>query len=366
MSAHSPLETCPYTPSGINHTKRWTSAEVLGLSSAEEAFDLTDTARQAWRESVRCIGRLHWRSLHVIDARSLEDADSIFDACVEHLRSATNGGRITPTQTVFPEWNPDSEHRIRIWNHQLIRYAGYRQADGSVLGDPMNLAFTDIVRSLGWTPPREPGRFDLLPLVIEAGGKLAIRDLPRDCVLEVSMEHPSLPWFGKLGLRWYAVPAISDMILAAPGHAFPCAPFNGWYMGTEIGSRNFGDANRYDLLPELAARLGIPRSQRLWKDQALLILNEAVLHSFERDGIRIIDHHQASREFIAHCQREEALGHEVQAEWAWIVPPLSGSATGVFHRNYPLQPRLPNLLPQAEAWNSPQGMALLRQHQRPS
>jgi nitric-oxide synthase len=56
----------------------------------------------------------------------------------------------------------------------------------------------------------------------------------------------------------------------------------------------------------------------------------------------------------------------VQAEWAWIVPPLSGSATGVFHRNYPLQPRLPNLLPQVEAWNSPQGLALLHQHQRPS
>jgi nitric-oxide synthase len=293
--------------------------------------------------------------LQVIDARSLEDADSIFDACVEHLRSATNGGKIVPTQTLFPAWNPESEHRVRIWNHQLLRYAGYRHPDGSVLGDPMNADFTDIVRSLGWKPPREPGRFDLLPLVIEAGGKLAIRELPHDSVLEVEIDHPTLPWFRDLGLRWYAVPAISDMMLAAPGYLFPCTPFNGWYMGTEIGARNFGDLERYNLLPEVASRLGLSLGRGLWKDHALVVLNEAVLHSFERDGIKIVDHHQASREFLAHCKREESLGREVQAEWSWIVPPISGSATGVFHRSYPLRPRLPNLLAQVEAWKSPKG-----------
>lgn len=95
-----------------------------------EAFDLTGAACQAWRESVRCIGRFHWRSLHVVDARSLGNADSISDACVGHLRSATKSGGINPTQTVFPAWNQDSEHRIRIWNHQRLRYAGYRQTDG--------------------------------------------------------------------------------------------------------------------------------------------------------------------------------------------------------------------------------------------
>jgi nitric-oxide synthase len=49
----------------------------------------------------------------------------------------------------------------------------------------------------------------------------------------------------------------------------------------------------------------------------------------------------------------------VQAEWSWIVPPVSGSSTGVFHRLYPLRPKLPNLLLQVDAWNTREGAALL-------
>lgn len=322
-------------------------------------MSLVEAARIAWRESVRCIGRLHWRSLQVIDARSLEDADSVYDACIAHLRGATRDGRIVPMQTVFAPWR-GREGGIRIWNHQLVRYAGYRGPDGTVLGDPQNVDFTRLVRSLGWSPPAVPGPFDLLPLVIQAGGKLVVRDLPREVVLEVGLAHPDHPWFEKLGLRWHAVPAISDMMLATGEEVHPCAPFNGWYMGTEIGARNLGDSGRYNLLPRVAGLLGLdPVRDRLWKDRALLVLNEAVLHSFERDGVKIVDHHQASREFLTHCDREQAAGREVQAEWPWIVPPVSASATGVFHRLYPLRPKLPNLLLQVEAWNTREGARLL-------
>lgn len=345
--------TCPHAAGVLDHARRWRAEEALALikamSDGSSGMTLEDAARQAWRESVRCIGRLHWRSLQVIDARSLDSVDEIFEACVEHLRVATNGGRITPTQTIFAQWQ-EGNPSIRIWNHQLIRYAGYRQADGSVLGDPMNVAFTERVRTLGWSPPSEPGRFDLLPLVIEVNGRVVVRELPREVVLEVELEHPEYPWFAKLGLRWHAVPAISDMMLVTLDDVFPCAPFNGWYMGTEIGARDLGDAHRYNLLPEVAERLELQRDCSMWKDRALLVLNEAVLHSFARDGVRIVDHHQASREFLAHCEREQSQDHEVQAEWSWIVPPISGSSTGVFHRPYPLQPRLPNLLLQVQAW----------------
>ena len=31
-----------------------------------------------------------------------------------------------------------------MWNAQLIRYAGYRQPDGSVIGDPANADFTEV------------------------------------------------------------------------------------------------------------------------------------------------------------------------------------------------------------------------------
>ncbi|MDF1853758.1 MAG: nitric oxide synthase oxygenase [Verrucomicrobiales bacterium] len=351
---------CPYAAGAFDHARRWRADEawelVQAVSDGSGGMPLGDAARLAWRESVRCIGRLHWRSLKVIDARSLDDADEVFEACVEHLRVATGDGRITPTQTVFAPWR-EGYPRVRIWNSQLIRYAGYRHRDGSVLGDPMNVAFTERVSSLGWSPSAAPGRFDLLPLVIEVDGRVIVRELPSEVVLEVELEHPEYSWFSQLGLRWHAVPAISDMLLVSLDDVFPCAPFNGWYMGTEIGARNLGDANRYNLLPEVAERLGLQRDSGLWKDRALLVLNEAVLHSFAREGVRMVDHHQASREFLAHCEREQSQGHEVQAEWSWIVPPISGSSTGVFHRLYPLQPRLPNLLPQVEAWKDHKGTA---------
>lgn len=364
MEAESPPHPprCPSigTVPALDPYLRWDAARDVQALMDESlpVRSLEESAREAWRQSARCIGRLHWRSLEVVDARSLEDPDSVFDACVEHLRRATARGRIVPTQTVFGAWQ-DPQREIRIWNHQLLRYAGYRCSDGSVLGDPMNVTFTDRVRALGWEPPDPPGSFDLLPLLIQAAGKLVMREIPREVVLEVEIAHPEHPWLEKLGLRWHAVPAISDMIMANGHELFPCAPFNGWYMGTEIGARNFGDTQRYNLLPKVADLLGLARDRTcLWKDRALVLLNEAVLHSFERDGVRLVDHHQASREFLTFCERERETGHEVQADWSWIVPPISGCATGVFHRRYPLQPSLPNLLLQLPPWETTRGRKL--------
>ncbi|MGJ5752075.1 stage II sporulation protein E [Streptomyces puniciscabiei] len=86
--------------------------------------------------------------------------------------------------------------------------------------------------------------------------------------------------FAALGLRWYAVPAVSDMSLEIGGVTYPAAPFNGWYMGTEIGSRNLADTDRYNLLPAVAELFGLDtRNERtLWRDRALVELNLAVLH----------------------------------------------------------------------------------------
>ncbi len=354
---------CPFKSSTgvIDHTRRWDAfvdSDFL-CNGADPERSIEEGAREAWRESVRCIGRLHWQSLQVVDARALTDPDSVFEACVKHLECATNGGRIVPTQTVFGRWE-DPGREIRIWNHQLIRYAGYLQPDGVVLGDPMNVEFTELVRGLGWRPPSAPGPFDLLPLLIQCGDQLQVRELPPGVVLEVRLEHPDHAWFKSLGLKWYALPTLSDMLLATGRELYPCAPFNGWYMGTEIGSRNLGDEGRYNLLPVIAERLGLDYKRSwLWKDRALLVLNEAVLHSFEREGVRMVDHHSASREFLKFCSREEQAGRDVQAEWSWIVPPVAGSATGVFHRTYRLQPRLPNFLLQKEPWRTQRGRELL-------
>ena len=42
------------------------------------------------------------------------------------------------------------------------------------------------------------------------------------------------------------------MRLEIGGIDYPMAPFNGWYMGTEIGARNLADQDRYNLLPKVA------------------------------------------------------------------------------------------------------------------
>lgn len=299
------------------------------------AAELEFGARVAWRNSDRCIGRLYWRSLRVRDRREVHTADGVFAECVAHLAAATNRGAIRPTITIFPP-RPPGRPGIRIWNEQLIRYAGYRRADGTVLGDPKYADFTDAVRGLGW-PGGAGTAFDPLPVVIEMpGARPRLYDLPRDAVLEVPIRHPDHAWFAELGLRWHAVPAISDMDLEIGGVVYPAAPFNGWYMGTEIGARNLADTARYDLLPEIAARLGLDtRSERtLWRDRALVELNVAVLASYERAGVTMTDHHTESERFLLHLERERRAGRPVPADWSWIVPPLSGSTTPVFHRYY--------------------------------
>ncbi|MFC7616053.1 nitric oxide synthase oxygenase [Actinokineospora soli] len=299
-------------------------------TSAELAFG----ARIAWRNSARCIGRLYWQSLRVRDLRAVHRAADVADQCVEHLRLATNGGRIRPTITVFA---PDAPGRPgpRIWNEQLIRYAGHR-VDGGVLGDPRYAAFTDAVRTLGWTPPAEPGAFDVLPLVVSTPDDPAhLRTLPADAVLEVPLSHPDHPWFADLGLRWHAVPAISSMRLSIGGVDYPAAPFNGWYMGTEIGARNLADTDRYDMLPAVAAELGLDTTSTtsLWRDRALVELNVAVLHSFAKAGATISDHHTESERFLKHIAKEERAGRRCPADWSWIVPrspaasPRSSTAT---------------------------------------
>jgi nitric-oxide synthase len=327
------------TTSGLNLGRRVRQArheiDTTG-TYAHTLEELTFGARVAWRNSARCIGRLYWNSLRLRDRREVTAPADIAAECVEHLRDATRGGRIRSTITVFA---PDRPGRPgpRIHNEQLIRYAGHRSASGEVRGDGRNAAFTDRALELGWKRPEPPGRFDVLPLLVSAdGGEPALFDVPADAVLEVPLTHPDLPWFGDLRLRWHALPAISNMPLAVGGVTYPAAPFNGWYLGTEIGARNLADADRYDLLPVVAERLGLDTSSErtLWRDRALVEMVRAVQHSFDAAGVTMADHHSESQRFLTHIAREESAGRRCPADWSWIVPPVSGGLTPVYHRYY--------------------------------
>ena len=318
------------------------AATRTGVALTKE--ELGFGARVAWRNNARCIGRLYWRSLQVRDCRDIADSLGVYTALCEHLTLATRGGDIRPVMTVFSPDGPAGP-APRIRNDQLVGYAGYTQA-GAVLGDPKNVALTAEAIALGWNPPRLRTAFDLLPwIIIGRDERPALFPVPAGLVREVELTHPTLPWFAELALKWYAVPVVCDLVLQIAGAEFPFAPFSGWYMSTEIGSRNLGDEARYNLLPVVARRMGLDLATpaSLWKDRALIELNTAVLHSFAAAGCRIVDHHSASQEFIRFCTNEEQAGRPVSAEWDWIVPPLSGSATPVFHRamqELPLHPAL--------------------------
>ncbi|WP_238165866.1 nitric oxide synthase oxygenase [Kribbella caucasensis] len=313
--------------------------------------ELAFGARVAWRNNARCIGRLYWRSLQVRDLRTVSDAGGVAGHCFDHLRVAHNGGKIRPMISVFAPETP-TRPAPRIWNEQLIRYAGYEQPDGRVLGDPRYRTFTSGLIRRGWRPPELPGSFDVLPLVVETveeGPRMF--QLPGHAVHEVPLEHPELAWFADLGMRWHAVPVISNNRLVIGGVSYPTAPFNGWYMGTEIGARNLGDSDRYALVPEVAERMGLDTSDEatLWRDRALVEINRAVLHSFHVNGVSITDHHTESRRFLIHLEREERAGRRCPADWTWIVPPMSGSQTPVFHRYYEAENLVPNFVADDDA-----------------
>lgn len=317
-------------------------AEVAATGTYQlRESELVFGAKQAWRNAPRCVGRIQWGKLQVFDARDCRTAQEMFTYICNHIKYATNRGNLRSAITVFPQRCP-GRGDFRIWNSQLIRYAGYRQQDGSVRGDPANVEITELCIQHGWTPGN--GRFDVLPLLLQAPDEPPeLFTLPPEMVLEVPLEHPTLEWFAALGLRWYALPAVSNMLLEIGGLEFPAAPFSGWYMSSEIGMRDLCDPHRYNILEDVAVCMDLDTrtTSSLWKDKAAVEINVAVLHSYQLAKVTIVDHHAATASFMKHLENEQKARGGCPADWAWIVPPISGSLTPVFHQemvNYFLSP----------------------------
>lgn len=276
--------------------------------------ELAYGARVAMRDSGWCTSGVPWRRLKIRDLRGVRDAQAVATECFEHLRLATADGWIRPLVTIFA---PDTPHSPGpcIWNDQLVRYAGYAggKRGRGVLGDRRYVEFTEAVRRMGWKPPSRRSRFDHLPLVVETAHEGArVFPMPRDVPVEVPLEHPDLPWFADLGLRWYAVPVISNMTLTIGGVSYPAAPFNSWHVGSEIGTRSLADEGAYGVAHEVATRLGLDTSsvRTLWHDRAVLEINRAVLHSFDIAGLTVTDHHTEAMHRLAWLrarQRPNAL-----------------------------------------------------------
>nr|WLF82691.1 nitric oxide synthase 1 [Tor putitora] len=331
--------------------------EVKKEIETSGTYQLKDTeliygAKHAWRNAARCVGRIQWSKLQVFDARDCTTAHGMFNYICNHIKYATNKGNLRSAITIFPQ-RTDGKHDFRVWNSQLIRYAGYKQPDGSILGDPASVELTEICIQQGWKAPKS--RFDVLPLLLQANGNdPELFEIPDDLVLEVPIIHPKFEWCKELNLKWYGLPAVSSMLLEIGGLEFTACPFSGWYMGTEIGVRDFCDSSRYNILEEVATMMGLDtrKTSSLWKDQALVEINIAVLYSFQMSKVTIVDHHSATESFMKHMENEYRVRGGCPGDWVWIVPPMSGSITPVFHQemlNYRLTPSFEY---QPDPWNT--------------
>ena len=297
--------------------------------------ELAFGARVAWRNHGRCIGRIYWESLEVVDCRQMSDPAAMMDRMCSHMRETLGDGRIRSMISVFAPIQPN---KIPAYfeSAQITQYAGYAQKDGSVIGDRQNVEFTRIAMSLGFRPPEQIGQFDLLPVLIRDGDDRRILfDLPRDCLREVPIAHPQYEQIQQLNLKWYAVPCLSGMIMTIGGVDYPCAPFERVLHGHRdrvagtSPTRNVMTCSR----PSEKVWVITPINLAIICGRIRLCteLNIAVLHSFRSAGVSIIDHHLASKQFIEFHHREQINGRKVAGDWRWIVPPQAPSSCEVFH-----------------------------------
>merc|ERR1719348_219613 len=312
-------------------------AEVIAQMKANGKYRQTSDelvwgAKTAWRNAARCSGRIVWKTLRVFDCRHVTTAQEMFDNIIVHFDYSFNGGNIRPAITVFRE-REEGKVDLRVWNYQVLSYAGYRQEDGSVIGDPINVEFTEFCQKLGWKGNEE--MFDFLPLVLSGDdGRPVLFELPERLHHSVKINHPTIPAISNMDLEWIAIPGVSNMMLEAGGIQYTASPFTGWFLSTEVATRDLLDVQRYNLMESLGQALNLDMSSNatMWKDQVALELNKAVLDSYTKAGVTMVDQFTNAEQFMTHFAQEHKERGGCPADWVWVVPPQSGSLVPTFHQ----------------------------------
>ncbi|MGB3260847.1 nitric oxide synthase oxygenase [Paenisporosarcina sp.] len=334
----------------ISNRHRCVSEEIKSTGTYTHTLEeITFGAKLAWRNSTKCIGRLFWETLDVFDARHVESPDEVAYYLHQHIKHATNAGKIRSTITVFPPLKQNEPQKVQLWSPQLIRYAGYTLDNNEIIGDPACIELTRIAQKMGWKG--EGGPYDLLPVIFQWKDEAPIMvPITKEEILEVQIDHPDHQNWGPLNLKWYAVPIISDRYLEIGGLRYP-APFNGWYMETEIAARNFVDSYRYNRLRDVAEHMGLDTSSTttFWRDKALVELQHAVYASFKQAGVQIVDHYTAAQQFQTFRDKEEKQQREVKGDWTWLIPPVSPALTPIFHQGIVNEELTPNFFKQKKS-----------------
>lgn len=63
-----------------------------------------------------------------------------------------------------------------------------------------------------------------------------------------------------------------------------------------------------------------------------LQVHKAILHSFAKASVSLVDHHTASDSFVDFHREEIGKRGKCPADWVWVTPPAGGSMTKVFHQ----------------------------------
>ena len=108
--------------------------------------ELLHAVKYAWRNATRCIGKIWWETLALRDCRHVKSVDELFEMICQHLNGSTNNGKIKPTISVFTQRMPGESDQFRIWNSNVLMYAGYLDPNdtGSVIGNKSNVEFTQV------------------------------------------------------------------------------------------------------------------------------------------------------------------------------------------------------------------------------
>lgn len=75
---------------------------------------------------------------------------------------------------------------------------------------------------------------------------------------------------------------------------------------------------RYDATIPLAKAMDIDLDDRMLADIVGSNLENAILYSFEKNGLTIVDPMTVGKSFLTHCNRERKEGRECPAQWSWI------------------------------------------------
>ena len=290
-------------------------------------------------------GRSLWKLLKLYDERETRTCKEIFEIICKSLRTSYNDGKIQPSAVIFEQkrWDKRETTGIRIWNSTLLSFAGHKLDNGDIVGDPSNAFLTELAKKMGWRP--EGGMFDLLPVIITDADQISeMFELPDDIQgYVVDIFHPTIAAITNLGLKWYAIPSVTGMMLEAGGIQYTCAPISGFFQDTEVSVMDLLASRRYNLLEPVgrAMELDVSHNMSYWKTSVSTELTKAVYCSYREAGVTLVDHITMSEDFHNHMAEEIKTRGGCPADWLWIVPAMSSGITPVFHQEmarYTLSP----------------------------